>query len=250
MNTDVFEPIGLNEMNKVTLMNRIDRKYWFHAAHLETILHSVSASYYLLSMDGQNGMTYATTYFDTEHNSMYLLHHNGKLNRYKIRKRSYVDSGIGFLEIKFKNNKGRTIKKRIPTDYAMPAFTESEVDFIQTHTPFNYQDLAPSLINKFRRLTLVNKNFKERCTIDINLQFVGGKKTAQMEHMVIVEIKSDGHGSRSPLALALRDMRIKSAGFSKYCMGRTISEPDLKHNAFKPKLRRIKRLLTINKKVS
>ena len=43
------------------------------------------------------------------------MHQNKKLNRYKIRQREYLISDISFFEIKFKSNKGRTIKKRIKT---------------------------------------------------------------------------------------------------------------------------------------
>ena len=35
-----------------------------------------------------------------------------RVNRHKIRFREYVDSGLVFLEVKCKNNKGKTIKKR------------------------------------------------------------------------------------------------------------------------------------------
>ena len=44
---------------------------------------------------------------------MYLAHQNGRVIREKIRVRTYVSSGLTFLEVKNKNNKGRTDKKRI-----------------------------------------------------------------------------------------------------------------------------------------
>ena len=45
--------------------------------------------------------------------TLYHDHHNGKLNRYKVRRRRYIDTDTEFLEVKLKNNKKRTIKSRI-----------------------------------------------------------------------------------------------------------------------------------------
>ena len=113
MKTDFFDPIRLDEMNEVKLMNRVDRKYWFHLDRLENLLHSIKNDYFILNIDGQSILPYATSYFDTTQNNMYTSHVNGKLNRYKVRRRTYVSTGISFLEVKFKSNKGKTIKNLI-----------------------------------------------------------------------------------------------------------------------------------------
>ncbi len=246
MKTDFFDSIKLEEMDQVKLMNRTDRKYWFHSGDLQELLHLIKHDYYILNIDGENKLPYSTTYYDTDTNQMYASHHNGKLNRFKIRRRSYVSSGISFLEIKFKSNKGRTIKKRIKTNNSNSLFTKKEDQFLSVNTPFNCEQLEPALINEFSRLTLVNKNFKERCTIDTNLQFKTTDKSVCLENLVIVEIKSEGGSAISPLALALRDQRIKASGFSKYCVGRTIIDPDLKQNAFKQKIRSIEKVIQTN----
>ena len=64
-----------------------------------------------------------------------------------------------------------------------------------------------------------------------------------LQDLVIIEIKSDRNSENSPLKLALRDLRIKSAGFSKYCIGRTIIDNRLKRNRFKSKIRRLEKLI-------
>lgn len=240
--TERFSPIHLEEMEKVRLMNRTDTKYWFHESNLDLLLLSIEPNYYLLNMDGQVVLPYETMYYDTFKNGMYNSHHNGKLNRYKIRHRSYVSSGIRFLEVKFKNNKGRTLKKRIHSDFNK-GFSEKENNFLKALTPFSVEDLQPSLNNSFSRLTLVNKNFQERCTIDLNLSFTSKKKQLALHKLVIVEIKADGSSSASPLARALRDQRIKKSGFSKYCIGRSVTDTGLKRNNFKHKVRMITKTL-------
>ncbi|BAX81579.1 polyphosphate polymerase domain-containing protein [Labilibaculum antarcticum] len=246
MNTKYFDSIELKEMDKVKLMNRTDHKFWFHGAYLPDLLKQVEEDYYLLHIDGEYQLPYATTYYDTKKNFMFSAHHNGKLNRFKIRRRSYVNSGISFLEIKFKNNKGRTIKKRIPSTQSYSEFTSTEDQFINSKTPFSAAELKPSLENKFTRLTLVNKNFKERCTIDLNIEFEVSNSIVSLDNLVIVEIKSDGKSSSSPLGLALRKNRIKNNGFSKYCVGRSMTNPNLKQNAFKAKIRNIEKVTQTN----
>lgn len=241
--TNKFDSIRLEEMDKVKLMNRTDTKYWFHASHISEILHSIMNDYFILKIGGQADLPYGTTYYDTTESNMYTAHHNGKLNRYKVRRRSYVTSGISFLEVKFKSNKGRTIKKRISAEFGKISFTPEENEFLSQHIPFNTIDLQPSLINNFSRLTLVNKNLQERCTIDLNLQFKTNDKQVSLDNLAIVEIKSEGSASNSPLARALRNQRIKTSGFSKYCVGRTVTDSSLKRNAFKSKIRSIEKTI-------
>ncbi len=249
LNLKPFQTIQLHEMEQVKLMNRTDKKFWFHLYDIQQILDAVKDDYLVLAIDGESLLPYATTYFDTNENEMFANHHNGKLNRYKVRKRSYVNSGISFLEIKFKSNKGRTIKKRIPITENGTHFSEEEALFLENTSPYSKNDLKPSLLNNFSRITLVNKNFKERCTIDLNLHFKFKEKELELNEMVIVEIKSEGNSSLSPLALALRDHRIKTSGFSKYCVGRTITDLSLKRNYFKQKIRSIEKMLQLNHKL-
>ncbi|WP_180327368.1 polyphosphate polymerase domain-containing protein [Labilibaculum manganireducens] len=229
-------------MEKVRLMNRTDRKFWFHSDYLPKLLQEVQHDYHLLCIEGKSLLSYSTAYFDTKNDRMFSAHHNGKLNRFKIRKRTYIDSGIHFLEIKFKNNKGRTIKKRIPCALDNSSFTSTESQFINSHTPFYTKELIPSLLNKFSRLTLVNKNLKERCTIDLDIEFEVANRIVTLDNLVVVEIKSDGKSNVSPLAQALRKNRIKTSGFSKYCIGRCITDPILKRNIFKEKIRTIEKV--------
>lgn len=243
LDTHLFKPIRLEEMGQVKLMNRTDTKYWFHIGQLQEILQIIKDDYFLLEIDGKVKLPYATTYYDTNVNQMYGAHHNGKLNRFKVRRRSYVTSGISFLEIKFKSNKGRTIKNRVSAEFGKVAFTPQENEFLSQHIPFGCDDLAPSLINNFSRLTLVNKNFQERCTIDLNLGFKKDDKEVSLDNLVIVEIKAEGSPAKSPLARALRDQRIKTSGFSKYCVGRTVTDSSLKRNAFKSKIRSIEKTI-------
>ena len=239
---DLFEPIQLKEMEQVKFMNRIDRKFWFRESDLSMLMRSIDSKYFILTIDGLRKAHYATVYYDTVSDDMYLIHHNKKRNRLKIRKRTYLDSGISFLEVKFKSNKGRTIKQRIESDQDPEHFTPEEKKFIETNSPYQVEDLVIKSTNRFTRMTLVSKSLDERCTIDTDLQFRIHDEQIDLDHIAVAEIKSEGRIAHSPLALLLRDMRIKQSGFSKYCIGRVMLEPSIKQNAFKPNLRRIKKI--------
>ncbi len=245
-----FECIGLESMSEVKLMNRRDTKYWFHKRFLKAVLSEISDSYYVLSIDDKKIMPYSTVYYDTPGDKMYLEHHNGRLNRYKVRKRQYVISGISFLEIKFKNNKGKTQKSRISTEGLEQHFTSNEKLFLQQHTPYDSGNLDPALSNSFSRITLVNKNFKERCTIDLNLHFQQKDSAMDLDNMVIIEIKSEGKPSGSKLSKILLEKRIHASGFSKYCIGRALTNPGLKRNRFKQKLHNIEKTISMDHSIN
>lgn len=235
-----FSGISLSQMDGVKLMNRTDRKFWFNVDQLEDILESIKDDYYALEIDNKRNLPYLTTYYDTLDDHMYLTHHRGKLNRFKIRRRNYVTTNSSFLEIKYKNNKGRTIKQRIPTIYENPGFDEKEMLFISEKSPYNTSRLNRVLVNRFRRLMLVSKAMNERCTIDQELAFVSNGVEVKLEELVVVEVKSEGR-ARSPIINALNKKRLKPSGFSKYCMGRSLTDRHLKSNCFKFKHRQIEK---------
>ena len=108
-----FDSISLSEMGGVKLMNRIDTKYVVPQILLPSILDAARSDYYVQEIDNKRVATYDTMYYDTPTLDMYLRHHNRQLVRQKIRVRHYLDTEQTFLEIKRKNNKGRTKKKRI-----------------------------------------------------------------------------------------------------------------------------------------
>ncbi|MFR9503256.1 MAG: polyphosphate polymerase domain-containing protein [Rikenellaceae bacterium] len=233
-----FEGISLSEMDAVKLMNRTDRKYWFSRELLADILEDVSQEYYILEVDGDRNLPYSTVYYDTDSDEMYNNHHRGKKNRYKVRRRNYVSTNTSFLEVKFKSNKGRTVKVRRPSSFQEVDFDAMDRAFIDRNCPYRCDDLRRVLENGFRRLMLVSKAMNERCTIDSELRFISDGGEARLDNLVIVEVKSDGR-SHSAIIDALNRRRLRPSGFSKYCMGRSLTNMQLRHNNFKAKHREI-----------
>ena len=260
-----FEPINLAQMESVKLMNRIDTKYAVPMAVLPAILEAAQADYYVQEIDGKRIATYDTMYYDTESLDMYVRHHDRQLVRQKIRVRQYVDSDLTFLEIKRKNNKGRTKKKRIVVPgFDITADTQSVLkhkkkadetvtieQFIGTQSRYAWDALSPHLWTKFHRITLVNKAKTERLTIDMDLVWdnvVSGEKKT-FSDLVIIELKRDGNVP-SKMTHIMLDHRIHPLKISKYCIGTALTTPGIKKNRFKKKIRSIEKMLHLSPTLS
>ena len=240
-----FAPITLEQMSGVKLMNRTDTKFVTTLDRLRLLLQMAQQDYYIQEIDGELNMAYDTTYFDTTEFDMYRQHQYGHTNRQKIRFRTYVSSHLQFMEVKTKNNHGRTKKKRIEvTDMDVTDVVKRE--FLEKHLRYGVDTLQPAINNHFRRITLVNKAKTERLTIDSELCFhnlVSGVDK-DMGELVIIELKRDGLVF-SPVLEMLRQLRIHPHGFSKYCMGSALTNPELPVNRFKTKLRDIDIIMNI-----
>ncbi len=224
-------------------MSRIDRKYWFHISKLQQVLEQTLPEYYILEIEGQRLMDYQTTYYDTPDNLMYMKHHNGNMNRHKIRQRKYVSTGSSFLEVKFKTNKKVTIKNRVEAQFETNSFLPSEISFIRKETPYSGENLVPVLCNKFKRLTLIHRDKLDRCTIDISPVFWNENNAVNIYDLAIFELKRGKSLKSSPIVEILRNLKIRQRGLSKYCTGRAILDSGLKQNAFKSRFRFLNREL-------
>lgn len=240
---NMFDPITLSEMKSVKLMNRTDTKFVTTLPMLERLLEMAQGEYFAQVIDGERNMLYDTTYFDTRSFDMYQEHQTGHTNRQKIRFRTYVSSNLQFMEIKTKNNHGRTKKKRIEVE-DMDLQDETKRLFIDEHLHFNVDELIPHMHNYFHRITLVNHAKTERLTIDTALEFNNIQTNIQrnMGNLVIIELKRDGLVF-SPVLEMLRQLRIHPHGFSKYCMGAAMTNDGLPVNRFKKKLRDVEKIL-------
>lgn len=234
-----FNSIGLDEMDEVTLMNRMETKYVFSATRLPAMLDLLSSKYLILEIDSKRNFQYNTVYLDTPDYLFYNQQMRGKLNRYKVRYRKYQITGRSFLEIKKKTNKNRTIKWRVEGD--PDSFSDSGT-FINKHLPYGAEELGQVLNNEFFRITLVNTVLRERITIDSGLSFSDPSGTGtEFPFLAIAEIKRDGHFCYSPACNIMKQMGIQPHRFSKYCTGSVVVREMPRKNILK------QNLLLINK---
>ena len=248
-----FAPVTLDEMDSVKLMNRIDTKYLTSEHVLMEILKDAAADgYRALETDGLKINPYDSLYYDTDSLKMFQDHHNRRLVRQKVRTRSYLTSGLAFLEIKRKNNKGRTKKKRISipmSDFDDFRNNTQAADYLAAHSAYTKDQVSPVLETLFNRITLVNRAMTERLTIDTSLVFRNHRTgvAASLKDAVIIELKQDGRAD-SEMKNILLDHRVKPIRVSKYCIAVTLTDPDARCGRFRTKVRRIEK--TINKKIT
>jgi hypothetical protein len=235
-----FQAITLDEMKEVELMNRIDTKFVIGRSVFNEILPKLAQGYRSLEIGGTKLSGYSTQYFDTEKFDFFLDHHNGAGVRHKVRIRKYLESDILFLEIK-KKVKGRTDKKRIPVTDFESVLSESSKEYIEQVIGEKI-DLESKLYNSFRRITLVNKQDKERVTIDLGLGYTGENEDAIYDNVVIAELKQERVNRQSLFYRMMKANIIRPSGFSKYCIGAITLNPNLKYNNFKSKLLLIDKL--------
>ena len=241
-------PITLPQMKDIRLMDRLDFKFVASAALLPDLLEEMESDFMVQEAHNTRMAPYSTQYFDTPDMGFYTMHQNGKLNRQKIRIRSYVDANESFLEVKNKSNKGRTKKIRVPFDFqridSIGELSEKK-EFLTNHSIFDVNSLIPTLENSFRRITFANKNKTERITLDTNLSFFNSKtnERCDLEPFMILELKQNGY-AHSHFHDIARKLNIKPTAFSKYCTGIVMTDSDAKYNRFK------KRLILLNKLIN
>lgn len=233
-----FKPVSLSEMDQVKLMDRIDSKFVLPFSTLPAIMQCLLADYYVLTIDKTKAFNYQTDYFDTPGLSMYFDHHNGRPNRYKVRQREYVESAIKFIEVKFKNNKGRVKKERIQIHHNNQDFGS----FVKNATPYHPDQLSIILTNRFNRFTLVDSNFRERVTVDFNLMFNDLTNKVRLTDLVIIEVKQSKTSRESLIFKALRQYGLRPESFSKYCLGVSLLKRTSKINNFKHTINLINKL--------
>lgn len=283
--------IDLDRIAAVRLMNRVDTKFLADERQCMRLLEEAADRYYVQAIGTVRACRYSTLYYDTPQWEMYHLHHNRRLTRQKVRTRTYVETGVSFLEVKNKSNKGRTrkLRMRIGGDIFATAPSDAEAAaFLRQKSSYAPDTLTPSLATRFVRVTLVNRAMTERLTIDFDLHFTNVRAAERMERpaegmeraaegieraaedtqgaaaedtqgaaadgfkgaaggtaaldgLVIIELKQDAMAP-SPMKEILARLRIKPFKISKYCIGEALTNPHVKRNRFKAKLRAIDKM--------
>ena len=232
-----LEPITLEQMSSIRLMNRTDTKFVTSKENLARLLEMAQGKYYAQFNNDSKIANYMTTYWDTDEHRFFLEHHNGRAPRQKVRVRTYMDSQLTFLEVKTKNNHGRTKKKRVEVPSQEIEVQGANGEFVESLVHQGLNEMHPTVRNQFHRITLVNYDKTERLTIDYDVNFhnIETGKDAETGPLVIIELKRDGN-VYSPVLEILRVLRIKPSGFSKYCIGSVMTNKNLKQNIFKAKM--------------
>ena len=241
-----FGTISLDGLNaKAAMLERLDNKYVVPADRLLPAFQRFSELFDVLEIGGKRAFTYATDYFDDPAAQAYHDHHQGRRKRCKVRIRNYVDAGFSYLEVKLKDIRDATVKKRLKLARPTRSLCEESLAFIDDchtemyGTPLG-RHLIPVIAMEYERITLVAREGGERMTIDTRLSFrADGTEREAAPDMFILETKSArGNGIADKILRAEHLHPTKNC--SKYCVGMAALGLVERHNRFLPALRKLK----------
>lgn len=185
LDTHHLAPTGLAELNAAAgLLVRVDRKYLVPLATAQGLVDTLAGVARVLQIEGRRGFSYASTYFDTPDLDSYMLAARKRRRRFKIRTRSYLDSGSCFLEVKTRGPRGTTVKRRTPCPpLDAGRLTPSGRSFIASRLADDVapperarrlaQALEPVLITRYERTTLHLPEESTRLTLDTRPAWIG-----------------------------------------------------------------------------
>ena len=241
--TSDWETITLNDLDSVALYKRIDTKYFLNGDQLIQLMDLIKDNHKLLQIDQTRVFNYNTTYFDTVDFQFYTDHHNGFLNRIKVRQREYINSGLKFYEIKRKLPGEQTEKIRVFIDHLSEQLSTDQYQMID-YKRLRNRPLEIKLSNIFDRMTLTSHNLEERITIDTNIAFISQGEKVTLPDVVILELKQPRFDVTNIVVQTLKKMRIYPNSFSKYTIGVALLNLHSKQNQFKPQLLKISQYQT------
>ena len=169
-------PIELTELQaKASLQTRIDRKYLVELDRLDDVLSALPSTTQVLQIESRRQFCYRSVYFDTADLLAYRLTALRRRRRFKIRTRSYLDSGQHLLEVKTRGPRGTTVKQQLAYDGdGEHLLGEDRLEACQAvaqtgATPPEATELRPVLITTYHRVTLFLPTSRSRVTIDTDL---------------------------------------------------------------------------------
>ena len=235
---DALEPIGLGDLdNTASLLTRKDRKYLVPMAVARMLV--AQRDLRVLEIGARRTFRYESVYFDTPDRVSYLAAAHRRRRRFKVRTRSYLDSGLCSLEVKTRERRGLTEKHRLRyTIDQRDQLNEGALEFINGFdmiAPISRR-LAPTLTTRYERTTLFEPGSRSRITIDTSLQCERPDgSSVSLPEIAIVETKTSG----APCAIdhVLWKFHRRPTKISKYCTGLAALTPGLPANKWNRVLR-------------
>jgi VTC domain len=223
------------------LQTRTDRKYLVPLDRFAAFVALLPERMAVLDIDQRRLFRYESVYFDTPDQSLYRQHLQGRRRRYKVRSRTYLDSGDCMFEVKLKGRRSQTVKVRMPYEVGdRHTITNDARSFLDRTLNDQYglmsPELEPTLTTTYTRATLVDLRHGARLTCDVDLVCSGrGQVAAGATGHVLVESKSDGRDSTADRLL--RGLGVRPVGLSKYCIGTALVDPAMPANPWNRTLR-------------
>lgn len=234
---DIFfaerESIGLEELQSTaSFLIRRDRKYIVPRALLKSVLTSIEGNARVLEINNKRSFVYESSYFDTEDLRSYFGALRQRPDRFKVRVRTYCDSGLNFLEAKTRDHRGRTVKQRINRgELSAPELDQSERDWLEYVDQIGpaAASLTHRITTRYLRETLVLPSGDGRVTIDHDVAFSSPEgESVLIPSIAILESKGSGPPTTVDRVLWLHG--IRPVAISKFGCGMSLLKSNLPSN--------------------
>lgn len=223
---------------QAALLTRVDRKYAVAPSTAELLVDLLPAGAALLEIEGRTSFAYSSTYLDTPELTSFHQGAHQRRRRFKVRSRTYEDSGETYLEVKTRQG-AHTVKERLAGSHVDAAgLTTEGADFVAARLagagldPGVTSMLGIILTTRYRRRTVLHADGVTRLTIDSDLRWldhrVGAAAPLHRPGLTVVETKSGSAASsadRLLWSLGHRPTRL-----SKYATGLAALDRSLPHN--------------------
>ena len=252
------------------LLTRVDRKYLVPLESAQDLVDGLAPHAQVLTIDERRRFSYTSTYFDTPELEAFMLTARKRRRRFKVRTRTYLDSGLCFLEVKIRGARGTTVKRRMghhPDDASRltgpgRAFVAACLVSTGATGPAAAREVAaalrPVLATTYERTTLHLPDAEARATIDTALTWrrltpgartrtpavtVGAPQALRPGHLAaaindgepvavadVAVVETKNPATPSPADRALWDAGHRPTRISKYATGMVLLHPELPAN--------------------
>ena len=252
------------------LLTRVDRKYLVPLESAQDLVDGLAPHAQVLTIDERRCFSYTSTYFDTPGLEAFMLTARKRRRRFKVRTRTYLDTGLCFLEVKTRGARGTTVKRRMgyhPDDASRltgpgRAFVAACLVSTGATGPAAAREVAaalrPVLATTYERTTLHLPDAEARATIDTALTWrrltpgartrtpavtVGAPQALRPGHLAaaindgepvavadVAVVETKNPATPSPADRALWDAGHRPTRISKYATGMVLLHPELPAN--------------------
>ena len=151
---DQLAPITLEEMvDEAAMMTRVDRKYLLPLPALAEVIDATIQAR-VLTIDGLRSFAYRSDYLDTGDLASFHAAGRRRRRRWKVRGRTYLDSGTSWLEVKTRGPRGTTVKARVQHQPVTDGLTAEGERFVVDTLASIGVTLDPSQIQPYQRAVL------------------------------------------------------------------------------------------------
>ena len=242
----------LAELNNAAgLLTRVDRKYLVPLTCAQNLVDGLAPHARVLAIDERRRFSYTSTYFDTPGLEAFMFAARKRRRRFKVRTRTYLDSGLCFLEVKTCGARSSTVKRRMGyyADDASRltgpgrAFVAACLAGAGVTGSAAAREVAaalrPVLATTYERTTLHLPRAEARATIDTALTWrrlgpahltaaISEGEPVTVADIAVVETKNPA--TPSPADRALWEAGYRPTRISKYATGMALLHPELPAN--------------------